>query len=40
VESLAGAGDDFKVQDAMRGWLREAIRKIERQPAELQAEAP
>jgi hypothetical protein len=40
VESLAGAGDDCKVQEAMREWLREAIGKIERQPAELQTETP
>jgi hypothetical protein len=39
AESLADAGDDFKVQEAMRGWLREAIGQIEQAPAKSQEAA-
>jgi hypothetical protein len=34
VDSLEGSGDDFKVQEAMRGWLRRTIEQMEAAPAE------
>jgi hypothetical protein len=34
VSSLAGPGDDFTVQRAMRGWLRKTIEAMEKAEAE------
>jgi hypothetical protein len=45
VDSLEGSGDDFKVQRAMREWLRTTIEKMEKaqakgDPQAQEAEAP
>jgi len=37
VDSIAGSGDDFEVQRAMRGWLRATIGAIERAKAGIPA---
>lgn len=39
VNSLAGSGDDFEVQRAMRGWLRKTIDAMEKTGAEGKVQA-